>query len=67
MNPFNKDWKSGITIAPSLQKKYRLRGLVPVQRQPNAITIIPRAKAVEDRDRRDALKRSINNLTGEKQ
>lgn len=67
MTPFDKAWKSGITIAPSLHKKYRIRGLVPVQRQPNAITIIPRAKAVEDRDRRDAMKRTINTPTGEKQ
>jgi len=67
MNPFSPDWKSGITIAPSLQKKYRIRGLVPVQRQPNAITIIPRTKAVEDRDRRDAMKRTINTPTGEPQ
>jgi hypothetical protein len=60
MTPFDPAWKSGITIAPSLKKRYRLKGLVPIERQATAITIIPRARARQDNDKRDALKRTIS-------
>lgn len=60
MTPFDKDWKSGITIPPSKKRRYAYRGLVPIERQAAAITIIPRARMQADNDRRDALKRTIH-------
>jgi len=60
MTPFDKGWKSGITIPPSKKRRYAYKGLVPVERQAAAFTIIPRAKMQADNDRRDALKRCIH-------
>lgn len=60
MTPFDKGWKSGITIPPSKKRRYAYKGLVPVERQPQAFVIIPRARMQADNDRRDALKRCIH-------
>lgn len=60
MNPFDPRWKSGITIPKPKLHLYRYRGLVPIERQAAAITIIPRARMQADNDRRDALKRTIH-------
>ncbi|UST52933.1 hypothetical protein NF681_11315 [Comamonadaceae bacterium OTU4NAUVB1] len=53
------DWKSRppTHVPPSRGRLYRIKGLFDVERQPNAITIIPRASANHNADRRDALKR----------
>ena len=60
MNPFDPSWRSGITIPPSKKRRYAYKGLVPVERQPQAFVIIPRARMQADNDRRDALKRTIH-------
>lgn len=65
MTPFDKGWKSGITIPPSKKRRYAYKGLVPVERQPQAFVIIPRARMQADNDRRDAPKRTIHSPTKE--
>jgi hypothetical protein len=53
------DWRNRAPtqVPPSRGHLYRIKGLVNVERQPSAITIIPRAKANHNADRRDALRR----------
>ncbi len=53
------DWRNRAPtqVSPNRSRLYRIKGLVDVERQPNAITIIPRASANHNADRRDALKR----------
>lgn len=53
------DWRNRAPtqVPPSRGRLYRIKGLVDIERQPNAIAIIPRANANHNADRRDALRR----------
>lgn len=56
MNAFTS--RPVITVTPT-GRQYRLKGLVPIQRQPNSIHVVSAAQSQADADRRDAIRRAI--------